>query len=242
MSDEKAAKAEREKKLRECQKAIGHRFTDRTLLELALTHSSLKDPWTESNERLEFLGDSVIGLAVSEHLFCTHADYPEGELTRIKSIVVSKSALARVGRTLDIRQFLRVGKGIRKRRSIPPSLIANTVEALVGAVYLDAGFEVARAMVLSHLQELLGKVTKRRDVRNYKAALQQSVQRQFGTTPQYRVLETVGPDHKKEFVIEALVAKRAFPSAKGSTKKQAEQRAAKEALRALKQEHGSQPA
>lgn len=240
MSDEKAAKAEREKKLRECQKVIGHKFTDRSLLELALTHSSLKDPWTESNERLEFLGDSVIGLAVSEHLFCAHADFPEGELTRIKSIVVSRNALAQVGKNLEIRQFLRVGKGIRKRRTIPPSLIANTVESLVGAVYLDAGFEVARTLVLSHLEQLLGKVTQRKDVRNYKAALQQSVQKRYGITPRYRVLETVGPDHKKEFVIEALVDKRAFPSAKGSTKKQAEQRAAREALRALKQEHGSQ--
>ena len=239
MSNEKAEQAEKEKKLRDCEQSIGHKFTDRSLLELALTHSSLRDPWTESNERLEFLGDSVIGLAISEHLFCTHSDYAEGELTRIKSIVVSRTALAKLGKQLELKHFLRVGKGIRTRRTIPPSLIANTVEALVGAVYLDASYETARALVLQHLQELLSSVTKRRDVRNYKAALQQSVQKRFGVTPRYRVLETAGPDHKKEFVVEALIEGKSYAPARGSTKKQAEQRAAREALRALRQEHGS---
>jgi len=239
VSDEQAERAEREQKLRQCEQAIGHRFRDRSLLELALTHSSLRDPWTESNERLEFLGDSVIGLSVSEHLFCAFPEHAEGELTRIKSIVVSRPSLAKLGKQLDLKQFLRVGKGIRKRRTIPPSLIANTVEALVGAVYLDAGYESARSLILGLLEDQLLRVTKRRDVRNYKATLQQSVQKRFGVTPRYRVLEAVGPDHKKEFVVEALIDGTAYAPARGSTKKQAEQRAAREALRALRQEHGS---
>ncbi len=234
---EEAANPENDVKLEELETRIGHRFVDRSLLELALTHSSLRDPWTESNERLEFLGDSVIGLAVAEHLFCTFSDFAEGELTRVKSIVVSRKALATIGQSLDLRNHIRVGKGIRKRRTIPTSLISNTVEAIVGAVYLDSGFEEARAFVLRHVDRHVGKVATRRDVRNHKAALQQIVQRKYGTTPIYRILETSGPDHSKEFVIEAKVGDRSYPAGRGSTKKQAEQRAARAALRILKQEH-----
>ncbi len=233
-----AAQAEREARLAACEQALGHRFLDRSLLELALTHSSLRDPWTQSNERLEFLGDSVIGLAVSEHLFCTLGDRPEGDLTHVKSRVVSRSALARVGSALDLKKYLRVGKGIRQRRSIPPSLIANALEALVGAVYLDAGFEAARALVLRLVEPLFHDLSGQRVLRNFKAALQQAVQRLFGVTPTYNVLEAVGPDHSKEFLVEAVAGGRSFPPARGRSKKQAEQRAAREALRVLKQEHG----
>lgn len=236
---DEAARREREAQLDACEKVLGHWFVDRSLLDLALTHSSLKDPWTESNERLEFLGDSVIGLAVSEHLFCTLADLPEGELTRIKSIVVSRSALAKVGKELGLKDFLRVGKGIRKRRAIPPSLVANAVEAVIGAVYLDAGFEVARDLVIAYIDALLANVSRRKDTHNHKAALQHAAQKGFGTTPRYRVMQTDGPDHKREFMIEAIVGERAFPPGRGTTKKQAEQRAARQAMRVLKQEYGA---
>lgn len=240
MKDEEAVRKEREKGLSALEKTLGYKFIDRSLLELALTHSSLRDTWTESNERLEFLGDSVIGLTVSEHLFCTRPDDPEGELTRLKSILVAGTSLAEVGKALELKKILRVGKGIRKSRSIPSSLIANAVEALVGAVYLDAGFEKARIVVLRHMDTLLTKVTRRRDERNHKAALQQMSQKRFSMTPNYEILETVGPDHKKQFVIEAVIGDRNFGAARGTTKKQAEQRAARLALRALKQENDSE--
>lgn len=234
MTDEDALAKERARKLDALEQKIGHDFVDRTLLELALTHSSLRDPWTESNERLEFLGDSVLGLAVAEHLFVMFPDAAEGEMTRLKSLLVSRDALAKVARALDMKTFLRVGKGIRKRGAIPASLLSNTIEALIGAVYLDAGFEEARAFVLTHFDAQVKALRRRPAERNYKATLQQELQRRFGTTPGYRLLDTVGPDHKKEFIIEAFVGDRIFGSGKGSTKKQAEQRAAREALRELK--------
>ncbi len=231
---EAALKQERARKLAALETAMGHPFVDRTLLELAITHSSLRDPWTESNERLEYLGDSVLGLAVAEHLFCAFPDEAEGELTRLKSLVVSRQGLSRVARALDLKTHLRVGKGIRKRGAIPSSLIANAVEALIGAVYLDAGFEPARAFVLRQFEPLLDGLTRRREEKNHKAVLQRTIQKRYGTTPAYRLVDTVGPDHRKEFVVEAVVGERSFPSGKGSTKKQAEQRAAREAIRALK--------
>ena len=239
MTDELAASKENELRLKNCEQALGHTFVDRSLLELALTHSSLRDPWNESNERLEFLGDAVVGAVVSEYLFCHFPELPEGELTRLKSIVVSRSGLGRIAKDMGIKDYLRVGKGIRKSRSIPISLQSNAMEAIVGAVYLDCGFESCRDLVVSWLEESLQRAARRTDVTNYKAALQQMAQKLYQQTPRYNLLETVGPDHKKEFVIEAVVGKRQFEAATGSTKKQAEQRAARSALRVLKKENAS---
>lgn len=237
MSDRKAAlEAEREKRLDELEVVLRHRFTKRDLLRLALTHSSLKDEWTQSNERLEFLGDSVLGLAVSNYLFTTFPDLHEGELTKLRSMTVSEPALIALGKRLELGRQLRVGKGIRKGRAVPQSLIANAVEAIVGAVYLDAGFETARDLVVSWMEVEIAKLTAKRIATNYKAALQQLTQRSFARHPVYAVLTELGPDHKKEFVIAVRIGDRQFPSAKGKTKKLAEQRAARLALRVLKKD------
>jgi ribonuclease-3 len=231
-----ALERERERKQEECEKAIGHVFADRSLLVLALTHSSLRDEWTPSNERLEFLGDSVLGALVSEHLFKEHPGLAEGELTRLKSLAVSTDALVEIGKKLALASFLRVGKGIRKGRAVPRSLIANVVEALVGAIWLDAGVDVARRCVLEWFREDFERIAKTRRAPNYKAALQQAAQRQFGQHPRYVVIETSGPDHKKEFKVAARVGARDFAPAKGKTKKIAEQKAARLALRELKRD------
>lgn len=222
-----------------CEEALGYRFTDRALLQLALTHSSLRDEWTESNERMEFLGDSVLGLAVAEHLFCGHPDLPEGVLTRIRSQVVSRDALTGLARQLKLRRFLRVGRGIRKTRTLPPSLLANAVEAVIGAIYLDAGFETAREHVLQWLGPVLDDAASGQKTKNHKAALQQVTQRLFGCTPCYAVVEASGPDHDKEFMIQVEIEDRTFPAGRGPNKKSAEQRAARIALRDLKREHGA---
>jgi ribonuclease-3 len=238
VTDDAVQRRERERQLAACEEALGHHFTDRSLLELALTHSSARDPWTESNERLEFLGDAVIGLVVSENLFCENPDETEGELTRLRSLVVSRDALAKVDKANELKPYLRVGKGIRKSRRMPPSMISNAFEALVGALYMDAGYETARTLILEWLEDRIRRASVRRDVTNYKAALQQVAQRLFRQTPTYRLLEAHGPDHRKEFHVEAVVNGRGFPAGRGSTKKQAEQRAARAAMRVLKQEHG----
>lgn len=237
MSDRKASlEAEREKRLDELESVIAHRFANRDLLRLALTHSSLKDEWTPSNERLEFLGDSVLGLAVSQHLFSTYPHLTEGEMTKLRSMTVSEAALIDLGKRLDLARHLRVGKGIRKGRGVPASLIANAVEAIVGAAYLDAGFETARALVVRWLESDIAKLLAKKHATNYKAALQQATQRLFSRHPAYTVLNEIGPDHKKEFVIAVRIGDREFPSAKGKTKKIAEQRAARLALRVLKKD------
>lgn len=237
MSDRKAALlAEREKRLDEFEIVLAHRFENRELLRLALTHSSLKDEWTPSNERLEFLGDSILGLAVSHHLFATYPHLTEGEMTKLRSMTVSETALIALGKRLELGRHLRVGKGIRKGRAVPASLIANGVEAIVGAVYLDAGFESARALVVSWLEGDIAKLLSKKHATNYKAALQQATQRLFARHPGYAVLNEIGPDHKKEFVIAVRIGDREFPSAKGKTKKIAEQRAARLALRVLKRD------
>lgn len=237
MTDKKAAlEAERKRKLDDLEQRIGYQFQRRELLALALTHSSLRDPWTESNERLEFLGDSVVGLAIAQHLFTTFPALAEGELTRLKSLCVSAEALLEVGKTLDVSSCLRVGKGIRKGRAVPKSLIANAVEAVVGAIYLDSGFEAARDRVIAWLDERVRAKAEERKATNFKAALQQATQRIYGIHPTYHVVETHGPDHKKEFVVEARADQVTFPAAKGKTKKLAEQKAARLALRQLKRE------
>lgn len=237
MSDRKAAlEAEREKRLDELEIVLRHRFTNRDLLRLALTHSSLRDEWTQSNERLEFLGDSVLGLAVSNYLFTTFPSLHEGELTKLRSMTVSETALIALGKRLELGRQLRVGKGIRKGRAVPQSLIANAVEAIVGAVYLDAGFETARDLIVGWMEVEIAKLTAKRLATNYKAALQQLTQRSFARHPVYAVLTELGPDHKKEFVIAVRIGEREFPSAKGKTKKLAEQRAARLALRVLKKD------
>lgn len=223
-------------RLERCEQALGYRFTDRSLLELALTHSSLRDPWTESNERLEYLGDAVVGLVVSEHLFCAHPKSQEGELTRLRSLIVSRDSLANVAKELDLRAFLRVGKGMKHGRNLPPSLLTNTVEALIGAIYLDAGFESARAVVLSWLENHILKAQRKRAIENFKAEFQHLAQVRTGKTPTYALVECIGPDHKKKFIVKARLQDREFPAGSGSSKKQAEQRAAKEALKLFRAE------
>jgi len=143
-------------------------------------------------------------------------------------------------RAKHLKKYLLVGKGIRKSRTIPVSLLANTVEAVIGAVYLDAGFETTRALVLEWFESSMRRAVARRDVTNYKAALQHASQQLFRSTPTYQLLEARGPDHKREFRVEAIVEGETYPPGRGSTKKQAEQRAARTALRALKKKHGNQ--
>lgn len=237
MTDKKAAlEKERDKKITELEGRLNYRFSNRELIRLALTHSSLRDPWTDANERLEFLGDSVIGLAVATHLFNAFPTQTEGDLTRLKSSVVSGAALVEIGKRFAVASYLRVGKGIRKGRGVPQSLIANALEAIVGAIYLDSNFETVRDLIVSWLEEDIKKLGTKRAAANYKAALQQSTQRLFGKHPTYSVLDEVGPDHKKEFVIAARIGDRLFAPAKGKTKKIAEQRAARLALRELKRD------
>ena len=144
-------KTNMDKRLAECQRVIGYHFANPNLLEIALTHSSLRTPDRECNERLEFLGDSVLGLVITEELYRLLPDQAEGELTRIKSAVVSRGALYRASTTLGLARFAEFARGVGRRNELPVSVIANLVESVIGAIYLDAGYFPAREFVLRHL-------------------------------------------------------------------------------------------
>jgi len=223
-------------RIRSCEAEIGYSFRDPTLLLQALTHSSIKTADNPSNERLEFLGDSVLGLVMTEFLYNFFKKSSEGDLTQIKSVVVSTPVLARESERLSLDRHYNVGKGVTRKRKLPISLLANVFEAVVAAIYKDAGLELARRFVLRNLYHQVLAVAENRHKRNYKSILQQWAQKELNLTPTYRVVAEKGPDHLKSFEVVAVVGKRKFRSGTGRSKKEAEQIAARETLKVLLRE------
>ena len=217
------------------QKIVAYRFGNLHLLESALTHASIAESRLESNERLEFLGDAVLGLVVCEELYNRFPQYLEGELTRIKSVVVSRETCARVAENLNLVEYLSLGKGIVELGRLPVSLAGCAYEAIVGAIYLDGGLAPAQRFILDHMAEEIDRVIAGEHRLNYKSLLQQHAQHDLGATPTYEVLDEKGPDHAKAFEMAVVIRGRRYPSAWGPSKKAAEQRAAMEALRVLGQ-------
>ena len=216
--------------LEECQKAIGYTFRQPELLRAALTHASGADTRLASNERLEFLGDAVLGLVTVEQLYLRFPDYQEGDLTKIKSVVVSRRTCARLSRLLNLGDFLFLGKGMHLGSAVPPGMLADVYESLVGAMYLDGGLEPVRHFILKYLGPEIEQVAECAHGGNFKSMLQQVGQREFGATPQYQVLDEKGPDHSKCFKVAAVIARHRYAAAWGRNKKEAEQKAAMNAL------------
>ena len=238
--------------LERLEQAIGYRFQDPARLALALTHSSVayelqqEHAPKDDNEQLEFLGDAVLGLAVTEHLFRAYPEFSEGVLTRLRSQFVSRPHLWQVAQELNLGDCLSLGKGEEKsggRRKA--AILANTVEALIAAIYLDGGLEPAVRMVVQCLlgdkpEILAAAVRSGEDVGDHKSALQEYFQAHGLGQPRYQVTAETGPDHRKSFVI---AVKRAAAEgldhvlavAAGTRKKHAEQEAARLALASLKQ-------
>ena len=231
----------KEKDLTQLEAASGHTFKNLKLLEQALTHSSTKDERHPSNERLEFLGDAVLGLVVTEYLYRRFPDLDEGELTAVKSVVVSRDSLHKIAKDVGLKRYLNLGKGITKKRSVPASVLADAVEAFIGAVYLDRGYRAARRFVMEQVEPMVERARKKNASRNYKSLLQSYVQRKFGATPHYRLVTEEGPDHKKTFRLAAVVCERTFPCGEGKSKKIASQHAARNALKILQEEYGKMP-
>lgn len=221
------------KRLEACEKRIGYTFRDPEHLLQALTHSSIKTIDNPCNERMEFLGDSVLGLVVTEFLFNFFDDLTEGELTQIKSVVVSTNTLAAESDRLGLGEAFQVGKGVTSRRELPNSLLANVFEAVVAAIYLDGGIEQAREFVIRNLYHRVIAVKKNQHALNFKSLLQQHLQKEENQTPTYRVISEIGPDHSKEFTVQALLGKRKLGLGTGKNKKEAEQSAAEESLKML---------
>jgi len=216
--------------LEQCERVLRYRFRDPTYLREALTHASGADHRLVSNERLEFLGDAILGAIVCELLFRKFPDYLEGDMTRVKSVVVSRRTCAKISRALGFDEFLVMGKGMGSQEETPPSVLADVFESLVGAIYLDGGMEAAKRFILQHIEAEIDATVVGQGGVNYKSQLQQVAQRQFGETPTYRLLDEKGPDHSKCFKIAAQIGRDRYAPAWGRNKKDAEQRAAMNAL------------
>ncbi len=221
--------------MNELEEKLGYRFRDRGLLEHAMTHSSYanehRGAGLTSNERLEFLGDSVLGVVVADYLFRKHPDMPEGELTRTRAALVCEGSLHEVARSLGLGRYLRLGRGEdagggRSR----PSILADATEAMLAAVYLDGGMGAVRPIIRALI---LDKEQEKAADRDYKTALQELVQRRPGAAVSYRLVRESGPDHCRSFEMEASVDGEVIGTGAGRTKKEAEQMAAKAALERL---------
>ena len=216
--------------LAQVEQITGYQFSDRSLLVKAFTHSSGVDNRLLSNERLEFLGDSVLAIVVCQTLFERFPSYLEGDLTKVKSMLVSRRTCARMAKELGLQKLLKVGKGMTSSRALSGSLAAGLFEAIVAVIYIDGGFEAARDFVLRTFGPLIEEADAKHVQGNFKSLLQQYVQQRYNTTPVYVLLDEKGPDHDKCFESEVVIAKRHFPSAWGTNKKEAEQKAAFNAL------------
>lgn len=217
-------------RLSACEQRLGYRFRDRAHLELSLTHASVARSRLASNERLEFLGDSILGHLVCEALYHRFPEEPEGELTRIKSSLVSRTTCAAMSYRLGLERFILLGKGLSAHDRIPPSIMAAVFESLVAGLYLDGGMDAVQTVLGPLIEPEIEHAAGLANSRNFKSVLQQMAQKTYSETPIYRLLDEKGPDHSKCFKVAAVIGPQNFPAAWGPSKKEAEQRAAQNAL------------
>ncbi len=214
---------------------IKYEFKNKVLLRKALTHSSYANEQRarhlQNNERLEFLGDSVLGFVTADYLYNQFPEFPEGELTKLRAAIVCEQALYEVAKELGIDGAICLGHGEESSGGRQrPSILADAVEALLGAIYLDGGIEPAREFVLSFIPKSAERARQGRMFKDYKTTLQEIVQKNRQETLEYRLAGTSGPDHDKTFDMELLLNSNVFASGQGRSKKEAEQMAAKQAL------------
>jgi ribonuclease-3 len=220
----------------EIQQQIVYSFKNTELLERALTHKSFanENKVPAHNERMEFLGDAVLNLVVSEHLMKTCPDATEGDLSRFRAAVVSEPGLAQVARAIKLGDYLLLGKGEEQTGGRDKdSLLADSLEALIAAVYLDAGADASKTFILRFFDKIIKKTCNQRVSRDYKTVLQELCQERRKQLPEYRVISETGPDHQKQFQMEISLKGTVLGHGTGKSKKEAEQRAAKEALEKL---------
>jgi len=227
----------RRRNIKGLEAALDYAFVSRALLDRALTHASIRQSSdgskAEDNERLEFLGDSAIGFVVCTALYSARPDLLEGDLTKVKSNVVSGRVLAELAAECELEALLVVDKGVRTRQGLPESVLAGAFEALVGALFLDAGLEAVRDFLMPRLAPRIDAALRLGHQQNFKQVLQQCLAQLDMGLPVYVVLDEQGPDHAKAFEICCQAGARRFAGAWGPSKKQAEQLAALAALREL---------
>ena len=223
--------------LTDFQTRLGLQFSDPSLLERAFIHRSYinehPNDGLEHNERLEFLGDAVLELVVTDHLY-RHYPNPEGDLTNWRSALVKTESLAAVAEKLNIAPYFKLSRGESKGNARSHALIsANAVEAVIGAIYLDRGYEAAAKFINDHIVARLSHILKSGTWMDPKSKFQELSQEQFGVTPAYKVIEESGPDHDKVFTVGVYVSDKLYGRGAGSSKQAAQQEAASSALKAL---------
>jgi len=237
IEDDKHASNKKKNRLRQINKLqsiLKIKFRNKSLLNRALTHRSYLNeagPGARDNERLEYLGDSVLALVVNEYLFKRFEKYPEGDLAKIKSAVVSEATLFKVARELNLGSFLLMGRGedLSGGRA-RPSILANTLEAVIGALYLDSGLKDCKKLVLSLLKGDIERIDSMESYRDPKTTLQEYVQKKYRERPLYEIIEESGPDHQKRFTVRLVVAGKSVAEGTGASKRGAEMEAARKAL------------
>jgi ribonuclease-3 len=230
---------ERKKQLAAFQKTAGFKFKNLELLNLSFVHRSVSNETScrQNNERLEFLGDSILGAVCATLLYQNYADKTEGELAKIKSVAVSEEVLSSIARVLQLDTMLLLGKGEELSGGrTKKAILADTLEALIGALYLDSGYKAAFAFISQCLAPEIDRVIEKDYHRDYKSLLQEVCQRHFHAYPQYRLVKCSGPDHEHLFWIEVNVNGAAYGPGVGRNKKSAEQEAARMAYQAVEHE------
>jgi ribonuclease-3 len=219
-----------QEKITEIEQMIDYQFKDKQLLIIAMTHSSSVENRDLSNERLEFLGDSVLGMVICNRLYEKFPHYLEGDLTKVKSTLVSRKTCSQVTSEIGLQKYMKVGKGMTSSKAITGSVAAGLLEALIAAIYQDGGLEEAKKFILKYFEPLIDLSNSQHGQGNYKSLLQQYVQQNFNSTPSYALLDEKGPDHNKCFETQIVINGRQFNSAWGINKKESEQKAAYNAL------------
>ena len=221
-------------KTKEIEKSLGITFKDKSLLDLAFVHKSYvneANDKSEQNERLEYLGDAVLELAVTDYLYHKFPGHPEGDLTNWRSALVKGKNLSKVAKKLGLGEFLYLSRGEELSGGREKAyILANTVEAVIGAIYLDSGFEVAREFIMKHIVVLLEDIISQGLDVDPKSRVQELAQEKLNTTPRYELLSETGPDHDKKFVMGIYFGDRLVADGEGYSKQEAEQAAAGNAL------------
>ncbi|WP_024791567.1 ribonuclease III [Lebetimonas sp. JS032] len=220
---------------KDLQKSLGYQFKNEKLITEALTHRSYSKDF--NNERLEFLGDAVMDLIVGEYLFFIFPKAEEGILSKLRAALVNEESFTRLAKKLNLGNYLLLSNAEENNEGREkPSILSSAFEALIGALYLEAGFEKTKEIALNLLKNVYPTITPEELLRDYKTNLQEITQAHFGEVPEYRVVKTSGPDHKKEFEIAVFIQGKKYASAKGKSKKVAQQEGAKKTIDILKKE------
>lgn len=221
-----------EKSISSVEKAIGYTFKDKTLIATALKHSSYDKQ--DNYEKLEFLGDSVLQIVISTFLFKTHSYLQEGEMTVTRAYAVCEETLAKICKKLGIDKYIMIGmSAVASQVNKNKSVMADVFESILGALYMDSGFEYVTPFIISNLNEFIVEYIKSGDNNDYKTKLQHLVQSHYQDEPKYVVKDENGPPHDKTFIVEAYVQEKPYGKGKGKTKKEAQQAAAKDALKKI---------